>query len=92
MFITKVVRLAIKVNLVKKNFRKNRKKSDQNGIKWNKLELQLQSKNVYNKSCQAYHKSKFGRKFFSKKSEKIGSKWNKLELQLQSKNIFKKSC
>ena len=79
MFITKVVRLAIKVNLVKKNFRKNRKKSDQNRIKWNKLELQLQSKNVYNKSCQAYHKSKFGRKIFSKKSEKIGSKWNKME-------------
>ena len=92
MFTTKVVRLIIKVNLVGKNLRKNRKKSDQNGLKWNKLELQLQSKNVYNKSCQAYHKSKFGRKFFSKKSEKIGSKWNKLELQLQSKNIFNKSC
>ena len=35
MFTTKVVRLTIKVNLVKKNFRKNRKKSDQNGINWN---------------------------------------------------------
>ena len=79
MFITKVVRLTIKVNLVEKMFRKNRKKLDQNGIKWNKLELQLQSKNVYNKSCQAYHKSKFGQKNFSKKSEKIGSKWNKME-------------
>ena len=79
MFITKVVRLDIKVKMVEKNFRKNRKKSDQNGIKWNKLELQLQSKNVYNKSCQAYHKSKFGQKNFSKKSEKIGSKWNKME-------------
>ena len=92
MFTTKVVRLTIKVNLVEKFFRKNRKKSDQNGIKWNKLELQLQSKNVYNKSCQAYHKSKFGQKKFSKKSEKIGSKWNKLEVKLQSKNVFIKSC
>ena len=64
MFTTKVVRLTIKVNLVEKFFRKNRKKSDKNGIKWNKLELQLQSKNVYKKSCQAYHKSKFGRKKF----------------------------
>ena len=64
MFTTKVVRLTIKVNLVEKIFRKNRKKSDQNGIKWNKLELQLTSKNVYNKSCQTYHKSKFGRKKF----------------------------
>ena len=83
MFITKVVRLAIKVNLVKKNFRKNRKKSDQNRIKWNKLELQLQSKNVYNKSCQAYHKSKFGRKKFltnRKKLDQNGINWNKLEL------------
>ena len=67
MFTTKVVRLIIKVNLVEKIFGKNRKKSDQNGIKWNKLELQLQSKNIYNKSCQAYHKSKFGRKKSSKK-------------------------
>ena len=92
MFKTKVVRLIIKVNLVEKNLRKNRKKSDQNGIKWNKLELQLQSKNVYNKSCQAYHKSKFCQKKISKKLEKIGSKWNKLELQLQSKNVFNKSC
>ena len=79
MVTTKVVRLTIKVNLVEKFFRKNRKKSDKNGIKWNKLELQLQSKNFYNKSCQAYHKSKFGQKNFSKKSEKIGSKWNKME-------------
>ena len=79
MFTKKVVRLTIKVNLVEKIFRKNRKKSDQNGIKWNKLELQLQSKNVYKKSFQAYHKSKFGRKNFSKKLEKIGSKWNKME-------------
>ena len=79
MFTTKVVRLTIKVNLVKKNFRKNRKKSDQNGIKWNKLELQLQSKNVYNKSCQDYHKSKFGQKKIFRKLEKIGLKWNKME-------------
>ena len=28
------------------------------------LQLLLQSKNVYKKSCQAYHKSKFGRKKF----------------------------
>ena len=62
MFTTKVVRLTIKVNLVKKIFRKNRKKSDQNGIKWNKLELQLQSKNVYNKS--------FGRKKIRKNQKK----------------------
>ena len=79
MSLTKVIRLAMNVKMVEKNFRKNQKKSDQNGIKWNKLELQLQSKNVYNKSCQAYHKSKFGQKIFSKKSEKIGSKWNKME-------------
>ena len=92
MFTTKVVRLTIKVNLVKNFFLKNRKKSDQNGIKWNKLELQLQSKNVYNKSCQAYHKSKFGQKNFSKKLDQNGIKWNKLELQLQSKNIYNKSC
>ena len=95
MFITKVVRLDIKVKMVKKNFRKNRKKSDQNGIKWNKLELQLQSKNVYNKSCQAYHKSKFGQKIFwknRKKSDQKGIKWKKLKLQLQSKNVYNKSC
>ena len=95
MFITKVVRLTIKVNLVEKNLRKNWKKSDQNGIKWNKLELQLQSKNVCNKSCQAYHKSKFGQKNFRKnrkKSDQNGIKWNKLELQLQSKNVYNKSC
>ena len=79
MFTTKVVRLTIKVNLVEKIFGKNWKKSDQNGIKWNKLELQLQSKNGYSKSCQAYHKSKFGRKNFWKKSEKIRSKWKKIE-------------
>ena len=91
MFTTKVVRLIIKVNLVEKNLQKNRKKSDQNGMNWNKLELQLQSKNFYNKSCQAYHKSKFGQKNFLKKSEKIGSKWNKLELQLHSKSVFNKS-
>ena len=53
MFTTKVVRLTIKVNLVKNFFKKNRKKSDENGIKWNKLELQLQSKNVDNKSRQS---------------------------------------
>ena len=35
------------VNLVEKNFEKIRK----NGINWNKLQLQLPSKNVYNKSC-----------------------------------------
>ena len=35
MFITKAVRLTIKVNFVKKKFRKNWKKSDQNGINWN---------------------------------------------------------
>ena len=34
-FTTKVVRLTIKVNFVKKKFRKNWKKSDQNGINWN---------------------------------------------------------
>ena len=49
---------------------------DQNGIKWNKLELQLQSENVYNKSCQAYHKSKFGKKNFLKKSDQNGINWN----------------
>ena len=46
MFITKVVRLAMQVKLVEKFFEKIQKKSDQNGIKWNKLELPLQSKNV----------------------------------------------
>ena len=61
MIITKVVRLTIKVNLVKK-IPKIQKKSDQNGIKWNKLQLQLQSKYGCNKRCQAYHKCKFGRK------------------------------
>ena len=46
----------IKVTLVKKkSFRKNPKKSDQNGIKWNKFELQLQSKNVKVGSGQAYN-------------------------------------
>ena len=35
MFTTKVVRLTTKVNFVKKKFRKNWKKSDQNGINWN---------------------------------------------------------
>ena len=94
MFTTKVVRLTIKVNLVKKNFRKNRKKSDQNRIKWNKLELQLQSKNVYNKSCQACHESKHGWIFFGKnqkKSDQNGKKLNKLEIQVQSKNVCKGS-
>ena len=59
MSITKVVRLAMKVKMVEK-FEKFQKKLDQNGIKWNRLELQLQSKNVYNKSCHACHESKIG--------------------------------
>ena len=46
MSITKVVRLAMKVKLVEIFFKKSLKKSDQNGMKWNKLDLQLQSKNV----------------------------------------------
>ena len=85
MFTTKVVRLIIKVNLVKKYLQKNWKKSDQNGIKWNKLELKLKSKNVFSKSYQACHKSKIGRILFSKNqkiSDKYGTKWNKLEVQI----------
>ena len=83
MFTTKVVRLTIKVNLVKKIFRKNRKKSDQNGIKWNKLEVELHSKNVHNKSCYITMKVKMVEKIFRKnwkKSDQNGIKWNKLEL------------
>ena len=64
-------------------------------MKWNKLELWPQSKNVYHKSCQACHESKVGWKYFQKHQK------NQIEMELKdinwnysskSKNVFKKVC